>query len=215
MDKEKLINCVFVREPIWNKRHKSHHNSLILSKLWKEIADECGQTVSIVKSHWKRLRETFMKKFSEIPYKRSGDGAEENDSEKLDWIYFDSLLFLKDQMIPRKSSENFHEGEEESELTEMQEELIERHSVSDDESRSNTITTLSPRSTPLPSPSAPVPKKLKTKCRNVDSIGEGMLKAEEEKVAYLKLKKEMRQAKELKEIDEDEAFFKCILPHVR
>lgn len=41
MDKEKLIGQVFVREPIWNKKDKNHHNCIILNKLWKEVAKEC------------------------------------------------------------------------------------------------------------------------------------------------------------------------------
>ncbi|VEN55190.1 unnamed protein product [Callosobruchus maculatus] len=44
MDKEKLITSVFVREAIWDKTSKNHHNSLLLTKLWKEVAVECNTT---------------------------------------------------------------------------------------------------------------------------------------------------------------------------
>nr|CAH7744523.1 unnamed protein product [Callosobruchus chinensis] len=34
------------REAIWDKTSKNHHNSLLLTKLWKEVAVECNTTVS-------------------------------------------------------------------------------------------------------------------------------------------------------------------------
>lgn len=44
MDKEKLISAVFLRSPIWDRKDKNHHNSMILIKLWKEVAEECQTT---------------------------------------------------------------------------------------------------------------------------------------------------------------------------
>lgn len=38
---------------------------------------------------------------------RSGDGVEDDDGEKPDWQYFESLLFLKDQYVPRNFTGNF------------------------------------------------------------------------------------------------------------
>ena len=44
MNKDKLISEVFIRAPLWDKRNKSHHNCMVLNKLWKEIAQECEST---------------------------------------------------------------------------------------------------------------------------------------------------------------------------
>ncbi|XP_028128184.2 uncharacterized protein LOC114324524 isoform X1 [Diabrotica virgifera virgifera] len=104
LDKHKLISCVFMREPIWNKENKFHTHSLVLSKLWQEVATECGTTVIIARNRWKRLREQFLRKIEDVPINHFGDRFEE---EHLSWQYFESLLFLKDQRIVRRGKRNF------------------------------------------------------------------------------------------------------------
>ncbi|KAG5862823.1 hypothetical protein JTB14_018762 [Gonioctena quinquepunctata] len=61
-----------------------------------------------------------------MPVKHSGDGVEDEDDEKPTWQYFDSLLFLKDQCVPRHSTGNFdmsnsEETEEACEVNSMDE----------------------------------------------------------------------------------------------
>ncbi|XP_031337842.1 transcription factor Adf-1-like [Photinus pyralis] len=216
VDKEKLIGLVFVREAIWNKKNKYHHNCVILNKLWKEVAEGCGVPATSAKAQWKRLRQTFIKKLSEQPVKRSGDGVED-DTETSDWPFFKSLLFLKDSCAPRKTEGNFSNEEDQS------------GEDTGDESSSqapSSVTESVPLSTPASPRSSPTPvtKKVKTqRSSKKDHIGEALIIAEREKIEYLKRREENRKSKEAmielnsvrKELDEDESFFKSILPHVR
>nr|CAH7751210.1 unnamed protein product [Callosobruchus chinensis] len=190
MDKEKLITSVFVREAIWDKTSKNHHNSLLLTKLWKEVAVECNTT---------------------------GDGAEVSDSRQPNWQYFNSLLFLKNQCVPRKSTGNFEITDSETfqttEDTELGNALNSMEEiVSETESRPTTPYSLS--NSQHVTPVAPALKKARTQktVKKTDAVGEALLMAEQEKIAYLKRKEEIRSKREEKELDEDEAFFKSILP---
>ncbi|XP_050514044.1 uncharacterized protein LOC126889614 [Diabrotica virgifera virgifera] len=114
MDKEKLISCVFMREPIWNKENKYHHHSFVLAKLWKEVAEECETTVTIAKARWKNLRFGFKNRLASTSTKHSGDGFEEDYNEQTNWQYFDSLLFLKDQWEAKESTGNVPKQEDET-----------------------------------------------------------------------------------------------------
>nr|CAH7729414.1 unnamed protein product [Callosobruchus chinensis] len=220
MDKEKLITSVFVREAIWDKTSKNHHNSLLLTKLWKELAVECNTTVTLVKSQWKRLRETFKKKLREMPENHSGDGAEVSDSRQPNWQYFNSLSFLKNQCVPRKSTGNFEITDSETfqttEDTELDNALNSMEEiVSETESQPTTPCSLS--NSQHVTPVALALKKARTQktVKKTDAVGEALPMAEQEKIAYLKRKEEIRSKREEKELDEDEAFFKSILPYVK
>ncbi|VEN49716.1 unnamed protein product, partial [Callosobruchus maculatus] len=220
MDKEKLITSVFVREAIWDKTSKNHHNSLLLTRLWKEVAVECNTTVTLAKSQWKRVRETFRKKLAEMPEEHSGDGAEDSDSSQPNWQHFNSLLFLKDQCVPRKSTGNFEitgtEAFQVTEDTEIDNALNSMEEiVNETESRPTTSSSLS--NSQHITPVAPALKRANTQktVKTADAVGEALLKAEEEKIAYLKRKEEIRSKREEKELDDDEAFFKSILPYVK
>ncbi|KAK4885028.1 hypothetical protein RN001_001299 [Aquatica leii] len=163
------------------------------------------------KSQWKRLRQTFMKKLSEQPIKRSGDGVE-NDSKTPDWLFFSSLLY---SCVPRETEGNFNNdddgsGNETSDETSSQAPSSVAESVA-------LSTPGSPRSSPTP-----VTKKAKRSAKK-DCIGEPLMTAEREEIEYLKRREENRKSKEAmielnstrKEVDEDESFFKSILPHIR
>lgn len=157
-----------------------------------------------------------------MPVKHSGDGADDdNVDEKPNWQYFDSLLFLKDQCLPRKSTGNFElsnsEALEEPEDTE-DESALNSMDEATSEMDSQPTTPASASSTPQHTSSvAPIPKKAKMQRtgKTTDAVGEALLKAEQEKIAYLKRKEENRGKRAERELDEDEAFFKSILPHVR
>ncbi|XP_069682670.1 galectin-4-like isoform X2 [Periplaneta americana] len=45
MDNEQLISEIFIRPPIWDQRHKFHHNRYVPDKCWEEAAAKCGATV--------------------------------------------------------------------------------------------------------------------------------------------------------------------------
>ncbi|XP_031358174.1 uncharacterized protein LOC116181869 [Photinus pyralis] len=173
---------------------------------------------TLAKSHWKRLRETFKKKLLEMPSKRSGDGVEDDDSEHSDWPYFQSLLFLKDQCLPRQSTGNFDTIEtetfEETEVDHVANSTDEFTSEVESQPTTPHSAQISRSSTPLSPSATALPKKMKTQKvgKITDTIGEGLLKAEQEKIAYLKKREENRFKKEM---DEDESFFNSLLPYVR
>ncbi|KAG5878123.1 hypothetical protein JTB14_012971 [Gonioctena quinquepunctata] len=99
-----------------------------------------------------------------------------------------------DQSEPRKSSVNFLAQDEESEIRTNNED-VDVGAVSDNESQSSNYSrTVSPssHSAPLPSPLPPA-KKIKIQSKKEDPIGEGMLKADQEKIVYWKRKEENRK----------------------
>lgn len=169
----------------------------------------------LAKGQWKRLRETFSKKYAALPAKRSGDEA--GDIEKNDWPYFETLLFLKDQYTPRETTGNL-----ESIIDDNEAEYSESGSTPDvveDDVQSQV---------PIPSPSLNSPLSANSPASTIQdvtssskrkkkehSIGEALLKAEHEKLEYLRQKEHDRLIRKDKETDEDVAFFNSILPHVR
>ncbi|KAK9712504.1 Alcohol dehydrogenase transcription factor Myb/SANT-like [Popillia japonica] len=234
MDKEKLITAVFIRNVVWDKTNKSHHNSLILSKLWIEIAEECKTSVPLAKGQWKRLRETFSKKYAALPAKRSGDEA--GDIEKNDWPYFETLLFLKDQYTPRETTGNLESIIDEKDQYTPRETTGNLESIIDDNEAEYSESGSTPdvveddvqSQVPIPSPSLNSPLSANSPASTIQdvtssskrkkkehSIGEALLKAEHENLEYLRQKEHDRLIRKDKETDEDVAFFNSILPHVR
>ncbi|CAG9839432.1 unnamed protein product [Diabrotica balteata] len=176
------------------------------------------------KGHWKRLRQTFLKKLAEEPVKRSGDGADD-ETNISEWPYFNSLLFLKDNCTPPETSGHFLAHEERVSPVSDYLIKIEDTFVSDVEMSSQTSST--PTSRPGTPPSSPTliqkPSKIR-KAKSKQSIGDTFIKAETEKFEYLGRKEEDGQKRNILEeeralqrqmVDEDEAFFNSILPHVR
>lgn len=60
-------------------------------------------TEDVVRQKWRGLRDTFRKELSKLEQKRSGDAADETSSK---WQFFDSMFFVKDQFVPRKTTGN-------------------------------------------------------------------------------------------------------------
>lgn len=174
------------------------------------------------KAQWKRLRQTFIKKLSEQPLKRSGDGADEDDHGKLEWPFFKSLLFLKDTCTPRETEGNFS-AEENMPVTQS------NTSDSDDGDENSSQAPSVPESIitysiPSPiSPTTPMVKRPKKLMNKKDVVGEALIRAEQEKIEYLKRKEASRKRRQdiveenatNKVLDEDESFFNSILPHVK
>lgn len=53
------------------------------------------------KKKWKNLRDTFLKEIKKVKKSRSGDAQECAEIYTGKWIYYKSMLFLKDTMTPR------------------------------------------------------------------------------------------------------------------
>ncbi|KAF9418651.1 hypothetical protein HW555_004617 [Spodoptera exigua] len=91
VDMNKLIDLVRVREIIWNRSLKGHHNWYKLDESWKEVAQELDCTRDEARLKWKYLRDQARKEVR----KQSGS----------DWEYLPKLQFLTNQF-------NDYEGNE-------------------------------------------------------------------------------------------------------
>ncbi|XP_075225549.1 uncharacterized protein LOC142326751 [Lycorma delicatula] len=100
-----LIQEIKTRKPLWKKDNYNHSCRDVINKLWIEVADRMGVSKELVKTKWKGLRDNFRSELRKIPKKR-------NHLHTSKWIYFNDMMFLKDQMIT-KSSSNFISGDAE------------------------------------------------------------------------------------------------------
>ncbi|XP_062699096.1 uncharacterized protein LOC134284307 [Aedes albopictus] len=205
IDVETLISLVFERTPLWNQTLKVYRNKVITEKLWRQIATNLGEDVTTddIKKKWKTVRNQFGKELRKVPEGRSGDEAPLNYETYTTWPHFESLLFLKDHMKPRKSGGNLQpDGAETSRNANTQE------TGSDDTSDRNEIVEI-----PEPAeidhtdegdtrPQRRAPKR---------SAQHRLIDIEAKKLQLL----EQKVRKGTTADDEDEAFFKSLLPHVR
>ncbi|KAG8283361.1 hypothetical protein J6590_018952 [Homalodisca vitripennis] len=213
--KEELIAIVHLTPVLWDKTHRQHHNRHVLEKEWKKIATQFGTTDKQVRHVWKNLRQEFGKQLRKTL--KSGSAAPDEPSSH--WPYFESMLFLTDQFIPRPSSGNLatnyddssvivsEDGEEEGNGDDIQIEQLEtivlapNHptnevsgnltNVAESRNVSKTKTGYTKRVTPQ------------------TVIGQQLLELEKEK-----LKMKQNKAAENPN-DEDIGFFNSLLPHVR
>lgn len=164
-----------------------------------------------VKAKWKRLRETFRKKLSEIPAPKSGDEGQLYN--KIAWPYFNNLMFLKDQFQPRITSGNLCSPET---ITAAEENNSEEETVVDleENSEDTVVADLNP-DTPSSSASNPSYSVKRKRISKTDKIAEELLQTEKEKLAYLKEKEASRKRARDEPVDEDVAFFNSLLPHVQ
>jgi len=66
---------------------------------------------------WKNLRDTFLREVKKVKKSRSGDAQESAEIYTGEWIYYKSMLFLKDTTTPRDTEGNVYE-EDQSEVEE-------------------------------------------------------------------------------------------------
>ncbi|XP_055590271.1 uncharacterized protein LOC129742397 [Uranotaenia lowii] len=113
---ENLINCVFAKRPLWDKTTKFYRNRIEIEKLWRTVATELGgdTTSDSAKKKWKNLRDTFSKELRKIPESRSGDASRLNFEAYTTWPCFESMVFLRHQLKPRKSGGNLSRASGES-----------------------------------------------------------------------------------------------------
>lgn len=91
VDMNKLIDLVRVRDIIWNRSLKGHHNWYKLDESWKEIAQELNCTRDEARLKWKYLRDQARKE------------VRKQDSE---WEFLTKLQFLTNQFNDYEGNEN-------------------------------------------------------------------------------------------------------------
>lgn len=175
----------------------------------------------MVRNKWKALRDKFRTTLASIPKPKSGDPA--IIVYKGQWKHFQSLLFLKDQFAPRSHGGNFNIDEDDSntcssqkspdeeDITDTQESTVEQ--VDEEEIAGvSTLHSTTPSTSRPSSTSENRDTSTKKKRSSRDNVGLELLDIEKRKMQYLqeKLKKKTDE-----EEDEDLAFFKSLLPHVK
>ncbi|KAL5238996.1 hypothetical protein ACI65C_006406 [Semiaphis heraclei] len=97
-DGEILVSLVEKRPSIYDFGDKDHSNRIVQDKLWEEISKEMDVDVSVCKSKWTSLRNSFARELRELKNKKSGSAG----SKKRKWYLFDSMSFLTGFMMQHK-----------------------------------------------------------------------------------------------------------------
>ncbi|CAD7089001.1 unnamed protein product [Hermetia illucens] len=92
---DSLIKLVKSREVLYNKAHQRYFDAKYKNAIWREIGDTLNRSRDEVKKRWKHLRGTFVKKMKISPTGSS--------PECQSWPYFESMLFLKAFLRPRRT----------------------------------------------------------------------------------------------------------------
>ncbi|XP_039281581.1 transcription factor Adf-1-like isoform X2 [Nilaparvata lugens] len=202
--KESIIIAVKNRPALWDRKHRNHHNRHFLIREWKAVAAELNVPGrdKFVKIAWKNLRQEFYKQLNKST--RSGDESS--------WQFFNDLLFLKDQFLPRRSIENLSPLPDDAytEVNEPMDSLLEV----DSSSEINDATMDSTMSPDVSDNSLPVEEYTRTgfkrRITTQARIGQELVNLEKEK---LELK--INKIDGINKNDEDVGFFNSLLPHVK
>ncbi|KAG8267239.1 hypothetical protein J6590_055429, partial [Homalodisca vitripennis] len=182
----------------------------------------------VVKQIWKNLRQEFRKQFSKTI--KSGAAAPETPT----WKYYDSMAFLKDQFLPRKSTGNLADviaDDSDHDLNEEESEEVTEIGQECDEPDNPQLDTENLTIVPAPESESRQQQKshasrpampprfntndlitrtgFKKRITTQAAIGRELVQLEKEK---LKLK---QQKSEDRANDEDVGFFNSLLPHVK
>ena len=152
-----------------------------------------------VRAKWKTLRDTFRKELQKKPRPRSGDDGA-HASWKSSWKHFETLVFLLDQFTARCSSGSLPEVTTDS----VDSEVADNDAPNPDDSD---VPSVVPSSPSVNISADPATRKRK---RPTDEIGNALIRLEQRKVELME-NNTLSQPK----IDDDEAFFNSLLPHVR
>lgn len=227
-DSENLISLVFTRKALWDKTTKEYRNRLKVDKLWRQVSNELGGDVTstvnndllfngftsyfqfsadAVKKKWKNLRNSFGKELRKIPEGRSGNEGPLNFETYTTWPYFDSMLFLKDQMRSRKSGGNLPVDDDDVEEMDLQENELRAVPDEPNEVCNPDLSEIDSVIESIPQPS------FHRSNRPVKRSAQLQLIAIEAR--KLKLLERKVGKSNTCDDDEDGAFFKSLLPHVR
>ncbi|XP_067642762.1 transcription factor Adf-1-like [Eurosta solidaginis] len=109
MDDCKLIEFVCDFPCLYDKANRDFKDANKKIAAWKDIAENLGVDVAVAVRRWGNLRERFSKEISSK--NTSGSGA----SDGSQWVFLESLQFLRAHIIPRptrQSSQNINRSVE-------------------------------------------------------------------------------------------------------
>ncbi|XP_053958793.1 transcription factor Adf-1-like [Anastrepha ludens] len=110
VDINQIISEIFSRPALWDQKNKLYHNRVCVEKLWTSVVAEIKVPKEDLKKKWKYLRDQFRSELRKFPTPKSGDADDTASQITSTWPYFQSLLFLKDQMKYRNLSGNLKPG---------------------------------------------------------------------------------------------------------
>ncbi|XP_050523290.1 uncharacterized protein LOC126895464 [Daktulosphaira vitifoliae] len=91
LDTGRLIEEVCSRPELWDRQHPQHHNRSVLDHHWEDVAGTLSINGKTARGKWKNLKDHFRKE-----YKRCL--SLENGQDISKWPYFQSMMFIKDQI---------------------------------------------------------------------------------------------------------------------
>lgn len=173
---------------------------------------------------WKYLRDYMRTEMAKLPKKRSGDAG--GAMVKSTWQFYPLMLFLKDQLVNRKSDGNLQCSRASTELDESDEETPQdvvsetQHSeVIMEESQSNQQMAEDSSESAISSPSRTDTVKeprvaiaSRKRARPNEAYGQALLNIERKKMEYLQEK--MSKKSIIPEVNDDKMFFDSLLPFV-
>ncbi|XP_075707250.1 uncharacterized protein LOC142741802 [Rhinoderma darwinii] len=115
MDVERLILLVQEHPAIWDTRSEAYHNRTVKEDAWEVVAKNLFEQeweIQDIKTRWRSCRDQFRREMGERG--RSGDGA----SRKRPYMYTKQLMFLKDIMEMRTTTDNLEDTAEETDVGE-------------------------------------------------------------------------------------------------
>ncbi|XP_067617613.1 uncharacterized protein [Eurosta solidaginis] len=195
MDIDQIISEIFSRPALWDQKNKLYHNRVYVEKLWTSVAAEIKVPKEDLKKKWKYLRDQFRSELKKTPTPKSGDAGDTASQITSTWPYFQSLLFLKDQMKYRNLGINLKPRKfKNSQVEEYENKDIHNTSQIEESEEINERYESWPK-----------------RKRTTNSSSAELL--EIEKNQLLLLQKRNSESKTV--LDEDEAFFLTLLPHIR
>lgn len=103
---DQLIVCVHKRPALWNRHCDSHNNRYKSKQLWDEVASELNMSVENVKKKWNNLRDQFRKEY--VRLNKPGKSDTVATIKTSSWSYYEKLLFLAKQILPKSLREHRH-----------------------------------------------------------------------------------------------------------
>ncbi|XP_054086979.1 uncharacterized protein Adf1_11 isoform X2 [Zeugodacus cucurbitae] len=203
IDPDTLINEIVLHPILWDQKHKAYHNRYLVEKEW-ECLEAAMKQPNLLKKKWKYIRDQFRSEYKKILVAKSGDPDISEAQYELytTWAHFKSLLFLKDQIKPRKISGNL------SKSTTCETPIVDFDNSTQDSAENTQFINVKNEFTDYELTSN-TPVATQVNKRHHSSADE-MLTLEERKLELLE--KKIRISNER---DDDELFFQSILPFMK
>ncbi|RUS91301.1 hypothetical protein EGW08_000915 [Elysia chlorotica] len=211
----KLIVAVEKRPFLYDKTDPGYSNRNLLNAEWKKIAEEIGSDEAESRKRWKKLRDYFLKTHRETTTCKSGSAG----GKKKKWYLYDRMLFILPFISDRNTASNVTAISSDEDIDNGDDNMSQASSTSftfsfsqatstPDPLPPNTIADSELSEASTSAEEKPQPKFPQSRKRKRTDFEREMLRA----VQRLGARKESQKSEEL---DEDEYFFKSLVPKMR